>query len=112
MTKILTTIAAATFLMSGAAFAQESGAGNDGALNAPGVQFETGGLEQDNEALFEFWADEEGMMREDDDFEARVAEASDDDRAALNNMCTEMQEDEALYTDTVQTRCKMIYDMQ
>ena len=110
MTKILTTIAAATFLMSGAAFAQSTGAGEDGALNAPGMQFETGGLE-DNAGVVEFWADEDGMMREDDDFNARMQEATPEQIEAMNNMCSEMEQDEALFTDNVSARCKMIGDL-
>ena len=101
MTKILTATSA-LLMLSGAAFAQSTALDNT-------MPFEYKG--DADASIVEFFADENGMMRADEDFNARVSAATPEQMSGLNDMCTEMQQDETLFLDTVQSRCKAIGDM-
>ena len=46
-------------------------------------------------------------MRSDDDFAAMWDEATPEDQEAFKQACTAWQKDEALFSDSVASRCKM-----
>ena len=48
-----------------------------------------------------------GAMRSDDDFAGMCDEATPEDQHAFRQACGEWEQDEALFSDTVSSRCKM-----
>lgn len=97
--KTITAAAAVTMLTLGAGYAQTN------ANNAPPyVKPDTM-----SEQVYDYFADREtGNWRTDEDFQTRWGSASPEDQAMMRDTCTELQKDATLFTDTVQSRCKMI----
>lgn len=108
---------AASMLLSGAAFAQETQGSNTGSTtqgsdtgttNAPNAA-PYAKPDMMSDTAYDYFADRNtGMWRADDDFTTRWGAASPEDQAMLRDTCTELQKDQTLFTDTVSSRCKMI----
>lgn len=96
MKKILTA-AALTMAFTVGAFAQ---------TNANNVRGELDAYAGGDTTVWDMMMDSEGVDVDDATFEANWANATPERQQALRDACTEAQEQEAEFSDTVQSRCK------
>lgn len=94
MKRIGLAVLAATLVASGAAYA------------AGGVPFTyKGEMKPEIRAIF---SDDNGMVRDKDDFMKHVDSATPEERAEVRQMCTTMQEQKATFSDHVKTNCDQL----
>ncbi|WP_349363802.1 MAG: hypothetical protein ABL307_16985 [Roseitalea porphyridii] len=102
MIKTFATTIAASALMMGAAFAQSTALDPE-----PWPMMDDMEMSDDAMGIF---ADDEGMVRDFDDFAMRYSEADDDMRAEAKRICEAYAEDDTVTSTRVRNRCLSVID--